>query len=251
MGDMRAAVSIDSGHCKVRNAWLERVWSPFPGDTLGLTDSASGRDWITRQGPDISLKFDGELLLLADIADIQWAEERNALGAALVCKRTWPGAVVVTRDLAYDDHPAIQRFVSVISLMARPAELRAPILDALCLDQAGAVLRWDGFGQQGEAFAADSGDRGVALDAGRGGLIFGAYEGGAYDCFETDATRCTLGSARQHLVEPGSVTKLPSTYILTYTGELAETSRSVYADFLARMRKEHKARTAGQGEPYD
>ena len=252
MAQMRAAVSIDSGHCTVRNAWLERSWAPFPGHTLGLTDARTETDWIASPGPDLALKFDGDLFGLADFSDIHWSEERNALGAALVCKRTWPGAAVVTRDLAYDAHPAIQRFVSVISLMTRPAELRAPILDALYIDRAQTTVHWDGFNQQGEAYAGDTEERGVALHRqGQGGLIIGAYGGAVYDYFHTDEARCTLGSPLQHLVEPGSVTKLPPTYILAYTGDLSDVSRSVYADFLAQMRKEHKARQKGQGEPYD
>jgi hypothetical protein len=248
---MRAAVSIESGHCAVRNAWIERTWSPFPGDTLRLTDTRRDQDWVSREGPDLAIRFDGGLLGPGGFGDIQWSEERNALGAALVCKRTWPGAVVVSRDLAYDDHPAIQRFVSVISLMTRPAEVRAPILDALYIDPAGTALHWDSFQQTGESFAAESDERGVALHRGHAGLILGAYHGAAYDLFAMDAGRCTLGSAGQYLVEPGSVVKLPSTYMLAYTGALADASRSVYADFLAQMRKEHKAREKGQGEPYD
>ena len=248
---MRAAVRIETGHCTVRNDWLGRAWSAFPGETLALTDFGRGVDWISHAGPDLALRLDGTLLTTGDLGDIQWAEERCALGAVLVCKRTFPGAVVVTRDLAYDEYPAMQRFVSVISLMARPAELRAPIVDALCVDRTNTKLRWDSFQQEGESFAGELQERGIALVRGHHGLIVGAYHGASYDFFDIDPGRCTLGFPAQYLVEPGSVTRLPSTFILVYAGDLANASRTDYADFLAQMRKEHKARENGQGEPYD
>lgn len=248
---MRAAASIESGHCLVRNAWLERAWSPFPGHTLRLADMRRDQDWVTQAAPDLSIRLDNAALATSDLNNIEWGEERCALGAVLVCKRMWPGVVVVTRDLAYDDHPALQRFISVLSLLPRPVALEAPVLDALRVDATDITLRWDGFQAAGNEYAGESTERGIALDRGHAGLILGAYNGSHYDCFTTDPSVCALGRAEPYIIEPGSLVRLPSTYLLAYTGALADASRTVYADFLAQVRKEHKARTNGQGEPYD
>ncbi len=236
----RAQVYIGRGGAAIENAWIRREWRTAPPETVALLHKDGGLDWCAGAGPDLAVVADGRRLDAAVCEDVTWSEELCSAGAVLETKMTLPGMLLYVRHVAYHEHAAIQRFISVMSLQSDSIELELAEADAFAAESRGVHVRVEGFRLAHASLDLVSSEPGVALTNGREGLVVGAAGGAHYQIFPEDAPRCAISPEWSGVVEPYESAHLGSSYVFVFDGNPEEIVRGPYADFLAQLRKERK-----------
>jgi len=247
----RARVDIGRGGVAVENAWLRREWRDVPPETVSLVRTGGAHDWCAAAGPDFALVMDGERVTPAQCEDASWSEDVCSAGAVLQARVTLPGLQVQLRHVVYHAFPAIQRFLTVMSLRDEAIELSLAEADGFVTHAEGAEVRIEGFRLAHTSLDLVSSEPGVALTHGREGLVVGADGGAHYRIFPEDAAWCAVSPEWSGVVEPYETAHLGSSYVFVFEGNPTGIMRGDYADFLAQLRKERKNYQKNGMYPYE
>lgn len=251
MRNDRAYTVLSPGVARLGNRWFERSWSVILGATSEVRQRDADFDWIAKSCPEFRLDVDGESLGVMDLGDVEWTEEYNDFGAALVVRQAGPKLILYIRTLAFHDNPGMLRSLRVMNNGPEPISVTGVSIDVLSIRREGVQVITEGFSCESEGAAWNPTECTAALKAPGRGLILGIEGGGAFELFAPDASVCALRQAEDRVLETNESWTLPDTLILPFTGELEDAVGREYADFLRRvknLREWEEARKAAISE---
>jgi hypothetical protein len=120
--EQRAYTSVDPGAARVGNAWLERSWSAFIGQTIELTQSAGPTQWLAAQSAEVCFTLaDGRVFDVMALGEVEWSEERSPHAAGLLLRKGSPaGLGAYIRTLALHDSAGLVREVQLFNTSPDP-----------------------------------------------------------------------------------------------------------------------------------
>lgn len=233
---MRAYTYINRAVAVVGNRWIERRWSPFLGATESLVDRADGFDWIKGPCLELGLNIDGAFLEPVDLGEAVWAEDNSPLGATLTCTRERPDLNVTVTTLAYHDLPAMLRTVRLLNKSATSMRVSRAVLDSFAMRRNTFRALVHGFRDAYPAIVHETDERAVALQLKHRGLISGLEGHATYELCAPDPSSCAICINQIIPLEPGRWFELPASFLIPYRGDVADASRTRFADFLVHRR---------------
>ena len=217
--EQRAYTSVDPGAAKAGNAWLERSWSAFMGQTIDLTQRSGPTEWLADTSPEIHFTLeDGRVFDVMALGEVEWSEERSPHAAGLLLRKGSPdGLGVYIRTLALHDCAALVREVRVFN--ASP--------DAVTIGD----MQYDLLPLIGERHAHDEG---LAVLSGERGLLIGVEGDACVEPGDDGGAPLTISCAPQHTLPRGASLALPPVYTLAFAGGLGEHISALTAKYHKR-----------------
>ncbi len=230
MAEDRAYTHIDAGTIILGNAWLERQWSAFLGNTVSLRQKAGGVAWIDGSAPEFRIHLPDRVLGHMDLGETEWSEELNRFGAGLFAVQWSPELSVQLCFFAFHRVPGLLRTMCVVNRSKEPLTVGPVALEVLPARRGDVGLHVDGHACEEEGMVSES-DHPVALTIGEAGLLLGTGGGGRFELFAPDPLVCAVGTAEQRKLRPGQRWQLPSSFLAPFTGTPQEDGRRALDGF--------------------
>lgn len=220
--EQRAYTLVDPGTARVGNAWVERSWSAFIGQTIELVQTAGPTQWLTAQSPEIQFTLDdGRTFDVMALGEVEWSEERSPHAASLVLRKGSPeGVGAYIRTLALHKTAALVREVRLFN--TGPADVTI------------ASVQYDFLPLQGERHPHEAG---LAVVQGERGLLIGVEGAAEVSPGVAGNGPLTVSCVEAHTLRRGSSWELPPVYLLPFSGGLGE-------HVTTQVEKFHKQREA-------
>ncbi len=232
----RAYTEVHRGQSRVGNRWIERTWSTFVGHTTSLLDVSEGLEWTAGLSREFSVRIDGEPLGVMDFGEVEWSEENGPVGAALTSRKKRPGLEILTHTLALHEFPALVRTLTLHNLSRHDVVASHIVLDSLGLVHEGVRVFTDGFAMQRDAIEWRTDERAAALTRDQTVLILGSEAPCTFRLYAPEAGVFAVMHEGSQQAPGGAKITFPATYLLAASGDPAECARTVFADFLVRLR---------------
>ena len=217
----RAYTRIDNARVVVGNDWIERHWSELFGKTMELRQKLPGGyvEWIAAPAPDVRLELSCEPMRPDPPA---WSESCDEFGAWVTARMPGPCWSVTVHTMALHEHPGLVRTVEIANVGSEPLEVTGVATDVLALRRDGAGVLTGGLQRRSGDARLVSEDRVVAAELqghGRLGLLLGLEQGGRYELFFPDPSKCALSLPAPVVIAPGRVARLPRSFVMPYSGD--------------------------------
>lgn len=237
----RAYTYIDRTRAQVGNRWIERTWSTFIGNTNALVQKDGGFEWLAGRSGEYRVEIEDDEFDVMDFGDTAWSEENSVQGATLVSTQRGAGMELVIRTLAFHDHPALVRTVTVRNLGGDPLPIREVLPERLPLRRDGLRVFTDDFSRGTTAADWHTDRPAAALALEDRGLFLGRQGGGHFTLFDPDPTECALRVPSPGLLGPGEIWRTAPIFLIPFTGGVADAAATVYASFLQRYLSQEQA----------
>jgi hypothetical protein len=251
MQEDRAYTRIDAGTAYIGNAWLERSWSAFLGNTIGLDYHSASLEWLGRRNPEFAIELDEGVLGYMAFDEAEWFEASSPYGAHLVQRRFSDELALEFTTTAFHKSPGMLRSMRIHNLGGEPLPVRSVGLDMLVIAHR-AHVRVNDLRDEHIALCWERDESAVALLAHGCGLLLGIEGGGVYDLFSGHPQLCALMTKTVGVLQPGEIRRLPDTWILPFSGEPEHAKARDYAAFLLLVKQwrlwEEERRRAASGE---
>lgn len=230
----RAYTRVSGGTARLGNAWCERVWSTFLGHTIEVHDAAGDFEWCAGDSPEFRISLPNRVLGVMDFGEVEWMEEANPHGAALVSRHTGEGMVCIVHTLALHESPGMLRTLTLINTGASVVAVAQPSSEVLELNREEVVVHTNEFKDRSAGLRWKTAETAAALVRPDRGLFFGMEGGGVFELFAPDPATCAAVAPGTHTLPPGARWTAPSTFLLFFKGSL---ERAVARDWPAFRRK--------------
>jgi hypothetical protein len=208
MNDIRAYTLIDLGTAVIGNAWLERSWSNFMGNTIGLEQKTGPVEWCRGKSPEFRVETGKESLGIMDLGYTQWSEEYSPESVTLLMDQEGPAWILAVYTTAFHACGGLWRGCTLTNISPEVQVVNRMALDILPLPR--------------NAVCVDRQKRHVALQCGSQGVLVGVEENGLVEFADADGPCCTIAAPGPWLLEPGTTWVLPGSYIVPFTGVLEQ-----------------------------
>lgn len=206
MKEIRAYTKVDAGTACVGNTWLERSWSFFLGNTIGLAQHAGPVEWCRSKSPEFRLETGGESLGFMELGYTQWSEEYMPEGVALLMGQDNEQWIFSKKTVVFHECAGLLHECKLHNLTLEPVTVDRVALDILPLP--------------GTASGMVCQERHVALRYGNQGLLVGADENGYVEVSEANGPLYTVFAHGPRVVTPGTAWVLPEMHIVPFSGDL-------------------------------
>lgn len=218
----RAYTEVGPGTARVGNAWCERAWSAFVGNTIELTQRAGQFQWLRGDALEFQVVCDDRVFGVMELGDIEWSEERTQYAEGLVLRKQGPeGLGVLIRTYAFHDHPGMLRTFRVYNAGYTPRRIEQTAIEALALGPC-------------EMEARTEASRAVFTSPGRG-LLLEVERDAENIAFAPDLAHCTIVVDGPGTLAPGTYWDGPDTYLMPFTGEVRDAEDRLSAAFRDRV----------------
>lgn len=222
----RAYTEVGPGTARVGNAWCERAWSSFVGNTIELTQRAGQFQWLSGDSPEFRVHCEDRDYGVMELGNVEWSEECTPHAAGLVLRKQGPeGLGVVIRTYAFHDHPGMLRTFRLYNAGSTAQRTTEVIVEALALRQCEINVQTDA-------------PRVVFVSRDRG-LIVEVEDDSDRVSLTPDFSRCAIAVPGPGPLVPGSYWEGPAVRLIPFTGdaaELMERLRATFEDRIASLR---------------
>jgi len=232
----RAYVRINAGAALLGNAWLERSWSTFVGNTFELRQKAGNFAWVVGNCPEFRIATQNRVFGIMDLGDLDWSEVYTPFGAGLMARKSGPGLLFVIGSFALHENPGMLRSTRIMNISSDPITLDHVAVDVLAIPHSGTRVRTHQFAREQDALAWQTDEPAAALLLRDRGLILGILGGGLFQLFQPEPGSCALVVPNGRTLEPGQVWPLPDAFLLPFTGDPDRAVSSLLGDFLLHVR---------------
>jgi len=200
----RAYTLIDAGTALIGNAWLERRWSNFMGNTIGLEQKPGLVEWCRGKSPEFRIETGQASLGIMDLGYTQWSEEYSPESVTLLMEQEGPAWVLAVHTTAFHACGGLWRGCALTNSSPEVQIVHRLVLDMLPLHRTVACM------ERRENLAL--------LSNGNQGLLVGAEENVRVELMDSDEQFCTITAQGPWLLEPGTTWVLPGSYLVPFTG---------------------------------
>lgn len=233
----RAYARISAGAALLGNAWLERSWSAFVGNTFELRQKAGDFAWVAGNCPEFRIAAQNRVFGVMDLGDLEWSEVYTPFGAGLMARKSGPGLLFVIGSFALHENPGMLRSTRIMNTSTDPIVLDHVALDVLSIAHAAIRVRTHRFAREQAALAWQTEESAAALLLENRGLILGILGGGLFQLFQPQPGCCALVVPNGRTLEPGQVWTLPDAFLLPFTGDPDRAVSTLFGDFLLQVRQ--------------
>ncbi len=237
MDEARAYTYVDRSRATVGNRWFERSWSAFLGNTNSLFHQRAEMEWIASRCAEFEVVCDDASWDVMDFGEVSWSEENSRLGATLVARQERPGFEVTVSTLAYHDNPGMRRSISLRNTSRERIIVRRVAVEQLPVWCEGLRVLSHGFEREHETLEWDTEERGPALTLDGYGLFVGVEGGARFSVFTREPNVCSIFVDGPRSLDPSAVWQMPPAFILPFSGDIGDASRSTLAELLMRLRE--------------
>ncbi|HPO14503.1 MAG TPA: hypothetical protein PLI09_13755 [Candidatus Hydrogenedentes bacterium] len=206
MKEIRAYTKVDAGTACIGNAWLERSWSFFLGNTIGLIQKAGPVEWCRNKAPEFRLEMGAESLGIMELGYTQWSEEYMPEGVALLMDQDNEQWIFSKKTVVFHGCAGVLHGCKLYNLTGGQAAVDRVAMDILLLPET--------------SMCSECQERHVAIQFGNQGLLVGVDENGYVEFSEAEGPRYAVVSDGPRVLEPGAAWVLPDMYIVPFSGEL-------------------------------
>lgn len=201
----RAYTAVDPGTARLGNAWLDRSWSAFMGQTIDLTHKPDGFSWLTGASPEIGFTLrDGRDFDVMALGEVEWSEECSPHAAGLLLRKgSPPGVGAFIRTLALHETAGLVREVRLFNTGPEPLTVASVRYEMLPLRGARQVL-----------------PEGVAVLADGRGLLIGVEGAAELTPGTPGGEALTISCNQPHTLARGDHWDLPPVFVLPFAGGL-------------------------------
>ena len=237
MDDPRAYTYLDAGTALVGNAWLERSWSAFIGNTISMMQKADDFEWIRGKSPEFRMQVNGESIGVMELGSIEWSEMYTPFGAGLTARQMGSGLVFVMGAFAFHKAPAIIRSCRIMNVSESPATVSQVRHEVLPIRHEKTAVVTEHFSRIQAEAVWETTETDVAVLLPDRGLIIGMEGGGVFELFRPDPGLCAFGLRQERTLARGEIWALPETFMLPFTGPFEEAARSLFLRFLEQRER--------------
>ncbi len=201
----RAYTLIDPGTARIGNAWLERSWSNFMGNTIGLAQkTGSSVEWCRGKSPEFRIETGQASLGIMDLGYTQWSEEYSPESVTLLMEQEGPDWVLTVHTTAFHACGGLWRGCALTNSSPEVQKADHLLSDILPLPRNAVCMEQD--------------IHHVILHCGNQGLLIGTEEHSRVDVGCSEELSCRIAAQGPWLLEPGATLVLPGSYIVPFTG---------------------------------
>ncbi len=218
----RAYTEVGPGTARLGNAWWERAWSAFVGNTIELTQRAGQFQWLAGGSPEFQIHCPDRFFGIMDLGDVEWSEECTPHAAGLVLRKQGPeGVGVVICTYAFHDHPGMLRTFRVYNAGRAAADITEVSVEVLSLRDCEISVHSDA---PRAVFTAQ--DHGLAIEI---------EEDPDAVSLTPDGTHYAIVTPGPGLLLPGSYWDGPAVRLIPFTGDPGEHIERLCATFEDRV----------------
>jgi hypothetical protein len=215
----RAYTYIDAGTALIGNAWVERRWSAFIGNTMELRHKPDDFFWVQCNAPEYRFLADGKPVTVMELGYVEWSEGRNPFGASLSALHIGTELMFHIDTFVFQRFPGLVRSCRVMNTSPNPVSVSSVAAEILPLGADGlCVYAGDPLAERGPGVWDSAAPDRVVLVRGERGLILAVDGPATFEMFAPDAQACALRFNDTCTLAPGEAWELPDIHMVACAG---------------------------------